>query len=283
MPDLTLYRGDARDELRRVQSDSVDLVFTSPPYAERRKSTYGGVRADEYVHWFLQISEELYRVLKPSGTFVLNIKEHAANGERNTYVIELILALRQQGWLWTEEFIWHKKNSYPGKWPNRFRDAWERLLQFNKSRKFKMNQDAVMVPTGDWANGRLKSLSETDKVRDVSKVGSGFGKRIENWVGRDLAYPTNVLHLATECANRSHSATFPKPLPTWFIQLFTDPGDTVLDPFLGSGTTAFAAMDLGRYAVGVEINKDYCDEVERNTNGHRQASLAHDHAAVVGA
>ena len=99
MPDLTLYRGDARDELRHVQSDSVDLVFTSPPYAERRKSTYGGVRADEYVHWFLQISEELYRVLKPSGTFVLNIKEHAANGERNTYVIELILALRQQGWL----------------------------------------------------------------------------------------------------------------------------------------------------------------------------------------
>lgn len=283
MPDLTLYRGDARYELRHVQSDSVDLVFTSPPYAERRKSTYGGVRADEYVHWFLQISEELYRVLKPSGTFVLNIKEHAANGERNTYVIELILALRQQGWLWTEEFIWHKKNSYPGKWPNRFRDAWERLLQFNKSRKFKMNQDAVMVPTGDWANGRLKSLSETDKVRDVSKVGSGFGKRIENWVGRDLAYPTNVLHLATECANRSHSATFPKPLPTWFIQLFTDPGDTVLDPFLGSGTTAFAAMDLGRYAVGVEINQDYCDEVERNTNGHRQASLAHDHAAVVGA
>lgn len=283
MPDLTLYRGDARDELRHVQSDSVDLVFTSPPYAERRKSTYGGVRADEYVHWFLQISEELYRVLKPSGTFVLNIKEHAANGERNTYVIELILALRQQGWLWTEEFIWHKKNSYPGKWPNRFRDAWERLLQFNKSRKFKMNQDAVMVPTGDWANGRLKSLSETDKVRDVSKVGSGFGKRIENWVGRDLAYPTNVLHLATECANRSHSATFPKPLPTWFIQLFTDPGDTVLDPFLGSGTTAFAAMDLGRYAIGVEINPDYCHEVERNTNGHRQASLAHDHAAVVGA
>lgn len=283
MPDLTLYRGDARDELRHVQSDSVDLVFTSPPYAERRKSTYGGVRADEYVHWFLQISEELYRVLKPSGTFVLNIKEHAANGERNTYVIELILALRQQGWLWTEEFIWHKKNSYPGKWPNRFRDAWERLLQFNKSRKFKMNQDAVMVPTGDWANGRLKSLSETDKVRDVSKVGSGFGKRIENWVGRDLAYPTNVLHLATECANRSHSATFPKPLPTWFIQLFTDPGDIVLDPFLGSGTTAFAAMDLGRYAIGVEINPDYCHEVERNTNGHRQASLAHDHAAVVGA
>lgn len=274
MPHLTLYRGDARDELRQVAPNSVDLIFTSPPYADRRKSTYGGVRADDYVNWFLQISEELYRVLKPSGTFVLNIKEHAANGERSTYVIELILALRQQGWLWTEEFIWHKKNSYPGKWPNRFRDAWERLLQFNKARKFKMNQETVMVPTGEWANGRLRSLSETDKTRDVSRVGSGFGKKIENWVGRDMAYPTNVLYLATECANRSHSAAFPKPLPNWFIRLFTDPGDTVLDPFLGSGTTAFVAMDLGRHAIGVEVNATYCDEVERIAGELTQSSLA---------
>ena len=263
MTHLTLLRGDARRELCHVQSDSVDLIFTSPPYADRRMSTYGGVRAEEYVDWFLQVSEELLRVMKPTGSFVLNIKEHAADGERHTYVLELILALNEQGWLWTEEFVWHKKNSYPGKWPNRFRDAWERLLQFNKTRKFKMNQDAVMVPTGDWANGRLKSLSATDKVRDVSKVGSGFGKKIENWVGRDMAYPTNVLHMATECGNRRHSAVFPKQLPAWFIKLFTDPGDVVLDPFLGSGTTAFVAMELGRNAIGVEINPEYCDDVEK--------------------
>ena len=266
MSQLTLLRGDARHELRHVASNSVDLIFTSPPYADRRMSTYGGVRADEYVDWFLQISDELYRVLKPSGSFVLNIKEHAAGGERHTYVIELVLALREQGWLWTEEFIWHKKNSYPGKWPNRFRDAWERLLQFNKSRKFKVNQEAVMVPTGDWANGRLKSLSDTDRVRDVSKVGSGFGKNFENWIGREMAYPTNVLHMATECANRSHSAVFPKHLPAWFIKLFTDPDDVVLDPFLGSGTTAFVAMELGRNAIGIEINPEYCDEVEKTAS-----------------
>jgi site-specific DNA-methyltransferase (adenine-specific) len=93
-------------------------------------------------------------------------------------VLELILAMPQRGWLWTEEFIWHKKNSYPGKWPNRFRDSWERLLQFNKQREFNMYQEAVMVPVGDWAKSRLRSLSETDLVRDESKVGSGFGKRI---------------------------------------------------------------------------------------------------------
>ena len=81
---------------------------------------------------------EFFRVLKPKGTFILNIKERVVNGERHTYVIDLILNMREYGWLWTEEFIWHKKNSYPGKWPNRFRDNWERLLQFNKNRKFNL-------------------------------------------------------------------------------------------------------------------------------------------------
>ena len=101
-------------------------------------------------------------------------------------MLELILAMRQQGWLWTEEMIWHKKNCYPGKWPNRFRDAWERLLQFIKQKHFTMYQDAVMVPTGDWAKSRLKNLSDTDRIRDESKVGSGFGKKIENWIGRAM-------------------------------------------------------------------------------------------------
>jgi site-specific DNA-methyltransferase (adenine-specific)/site-specific DNA-methyltransferase (cytosine-N4-specific) len=109
--------------------------------------------------------------LKPSGTFILNIKEKVLDGQRSTYVMELIIEMKKQGWLWTEEFIWHKKNSYPGKWSNRFRDSWERLLQFNKERKFNMYQEEVMVPMGDWAKSRLKNLSDTDKIRDNSKVG----------------------------------------------------------------------------------------------------------------
>ena len=270
---FALHCGDAAEVLLDLDDDEVDLIFTSPPYAERRKNSYGGVHADDYVAWFLNISEELLRVMKPSGSFVLNIKEHAADGERHTYVIELVLALKQQGWLWTEEYMWHKKNSYPGKWPNRFRDSWERLLHFNKARRFKMNQEEVMVPMGDWTNNRLTNLSDTDRTRDESKVGSGFGKKIENWVGREMAYPTNVIHMATECANRSHSATFPKPLPTWFIKLFTDPGDVVLDPFIGSGTTAFAALELGRKAIGIEIRSDFCDAIEAALREPVQAAI----------
>jgi site-specific DNA-methyltransferase (adenine-specific) len=251
------YLGDCKDELKRLPSNSIDLIFTSPPYADSRQTTYGGIKPDEYVEWFLPISQELLRVLKPTGTFVLNIKEKVVNGERHTYVIELILALRKQGWLWTEEFIWHKKNSYPGKWPNRFRDSWERLLQFNKTRKFNMYQETVMVPMGDWAEKRLKNLSNTDKQRDPSKVGSGFGKNISNWVGREKAYPTNVLHLATETRNKNHSAVFPEDLPEWFINLFTKTEDTVLDPFMGSGTTIRVAQRMGRNAIGIEILPEY--------------------------
>ena len=256
---LRLYKGDSAQVLRDLLAESIDLVITSPPYADQRKSTYGGIHADKYVEWFLPISAELLRVLKPTGSFVLNIKERVVNGVRHTYVMELILAMRKQGWLYTEEYIWHKRNCYPGKWPNRFRDAWERCIHFTKERKFSMYQDAVLVPMGDWKNSRLKSLSETDKRRDESKVGSGFGKKIENWVGRDLAYPANVLHLATECSNRSHAAAFPDALPEWFIKLLTAPGDTVLDPFNGSGTTMRVSRDLGRNSIGIEVLDEYCD------------------------
>ncbi len=265
-----LILGDCREVLKTLKDDSIDLIFTSPPYADSRANTYGGIKPDDYVGWFLPITKELLRVLKPTGTFVLNIKEKVVNGERHTYVIELILEMRKQGWLWTEEFIWHKKNSYPGKWPNRFRDSWERLLQFNKAHKFHMYQEEVMVPMGDWAERRLKNLSETDKVRDPSKVGSGFGKRIANWIGREKAYPTNVLYLATETKNRNHSAVFPEDLPEWFVKLFTKPGDWVLDPFMGSGTTNRVAQKMGRNSVGIEILPEYFEVAQKDVKPVKQ-------------
>ncbi len=259
-----IISGDCLSVLADMPDDSVHLIVTSPPYADARRGTYGGHHPDDYVAWFLPIAAELRRVLRPDGTFILNIKEKVVGGERHTYVLELITEMRkQQQWLWTEEFMWHKKNCYPGKWPNRFRDAWERCLQFNKSRQFNMYQDAVMVPTGDWAKSRLRNLSETDKRRDNSRVESGFGKNVSNWIGRDMAYPTNVLHFGTECGNKGHSAAFPPTLPEWFIRLFTQPHDVVLDPFVGSGTTSVAAKRLGRSYIGIELIDEYVSLAER--------------------
>lgn len=262
----SLLLGDCGEVLTQIPANSVALVVTSPPYADSRKNAYGGVHPDEYVEWFAPIGEQLLRVLKDDGSFVLNIKEKVVNGERHTYVLELILALKKQGWFWTEEYLWHKKNCAPGKWPNRFRDSWERCLHFTKQKQFVMNQDAVMVPTGDWAKSRLKNLSETDQTRDNSRVGSGFGKNVSNWVGRDMAYPTNVLHLATECGNKNHAAAFPSALPIWFIKLFSNAGDLVLDPFAGSGTTLLAARELGRDYCGIELKPEYFEIAQENLN-----------------
>jgi len=257
MTENTIIHGNCLDVLKILPDNSISLVVTSPPYADARKTTYGGPKPEDYVEWFEPITKELFRVLKPDGTFILNIKEKVVNGERHTYVLELILALKKQGWLWTEEWCWHKKNSSPGKWPNRFRDNWERLLQFNKNKAFVMQQDAVRVPIGDWAKPRLKNLSEKDSTRTNSTTQSGFSKNIANWVGKETVYPTNVLHLATECGNKEHSAAFPQALPEFFIKLFSPEDGLVLDPFSGSGTTCVVASKLGRKFIGIELNEAY--------------------------
>ena len=259
---VRIIHADCLDALTngQVEARSVNLAVTSPPYADQRNGNYGGIHPDKYVDWFLPRAQAIQDSLTEDGSFVLNIKEKAINGEKHIYVLELILAMRRvQGWRLVDEYCWHKKNCYPGKWPNRFRDSWERLLHFTISPKFKMRQEAVMVPMGDWKHTRLQNLSDTDRTRDESKHENGFGKRIENWVGRDMAYPTNVLHFATECGNKGHPAAFPKAIPDWFIRLFTDEGDTVLDPFAGSGTTLVAAADLSRDAIGIDTEQEYCN------------------------
>lgn len=277
----TILTGDCLEYLSNsscIPNDSIDLIITSPPYADRRKSQYGGIAPDKYVEWFLPISQQLLRVLKPSGSFILNIKEHVSHGERETYVLELILELRKQGWLWTEEYCWYKKNSYPGKWPNRFRDSWERCLHFTKERKFRMYQDAVKVPIGDWAKQRFRTMTEKDFVRHVSNTSSKFGRNVSNWLNRRKVYPHNVvvfenehyldpstvICVATQCSNRNHCAAFPVELPSWFIKLFTKKGDVILDPFLGIGTTAIAARLLGRNYIGIETSTLYAEEAKKN-------------------
>jgi len=202
--------------------------------------------------------------LRKDGTFILNIKEKVMNAERHTYVLELIIAMKKQGWLWTEEFIWKKTNAYPGKWPNRFRDAWERLLQFNKYQHFKMYQDAVMIPIGKWHKKRLANLGTNDKIRYECKTGSGFSNNISNWLNRDMVYPDNVVVLSTEVGNKKHSAAFPKSLPIWFIKLFTKEKDIVIDPFMGSGTSCVAAIELNRNCIGIEKKEQYYKIAKNN-------------------
>lgn len=141
-----------------------------------------------------------------------------------------------------------------------------------------MYQDAVKVPIGDWADKRFKSMSEKDFRRHVSQTNSSLGRNVSNWLDRKKVYPhnvivfeeehyvTNVLEYATVCRNRNHSATFPIELPIWFLKLFTRKGDIVLDPFMGSGTTVYAALSLSRHYIGIEQNQGYIDLANEQIN-----------------
>ena len=255
-----IHCGDCLDIMKSMPDDSIDLIVTSPPYADARIHTYGGISPDEYVEWFCLRANQMKRILKPTGSFVLNIKEKAVDGERHTYVLDLILALkRETGFRWVEEYIWHKTTAAPGKWKYRFRDAWERIIHFSKTNEFKMNQDAVKIPIGDWKDTRLQNMSTNDRTRRNSATRSGIGRKIAAWEGKDKVYPSNVLHRSPVAHNTGHSAAFPEWLPEFFIKLFTDEGDIVLDPFMGSGTTYKVAEIFGRVPVGIEINPEYIE------------------------
>ncbi len=140
-----------------------------------------------------------------------------------------------------------------------------------------MNQDAVKVPIGEWAKTRLMKnngtkkrklteMSKDDRKRRRSKSGSGLERQVANWLDRDMVFPDNVLEFAPIVNNKkNHSAAFPDELPEWFIKLFTDKGDLVLDPFIGSGTTAIVAIKLKRHYIGIEKHKKYWNLAQKNT------------------
>lgn len=258
MMTIDLHCGDCLDVLKTLNDESVDLIITSPPYADARKKQYGGVSCDEYVNWFMPISAELLRVLKPTGSFVLNIKEKCVNGERSTYVLELILALRKQGWKWVEEYIWHKKNPMCGKWKNRFRDGFERCLHFTKTLNFNMYQDEVKIPAKESTIKRSQRLNDKNDIIDHAMAnGSGFHMNHSHFVGRDMVYPDNVLYMSCETRNQKHPAVFPCALPEWFVKLFTVEDDVVFDPFMGSGTTGVVCKRLNRNFIGCDIKEEY--------------------------
>jgi len=222
--------GDCLDLLGLFPEAGVDLILTAPPPADGRRHSLAPASA-AYVAWLLPRVAQFRRVLKPGGTLLLVMKENVVNGERHTYVLELIQALRAQGWRWTEEYVWHKTNGPPGKLPARLHDGWERCLQFNLAAEYAWYPDAVRTP-------------RAERPRPV--------RREEAPTAPALVYPHNVLTLPAEGNRRV--ATFPLELPRWFVQLFTREGEVVLDPFCGTGTTAIAARQLRRRYVGIEID-----------------------------
>lgn len=247
---------DSRKELKKYVG-KVDLIATSPPYADARKNHYDSIHPDEFVDWFLTFHEPFFNALKPSGSLVINIKDKVINGTRHRYVWHTIEAFSKLGWKAIDDYIWVKNNPMPGKWPSRLRDGWEYCFHLAKVDRPYMDQDAVRVPIGDWTKTRLKKLGENDLSRHNSDNKSGFGRNIQWWVDKETVLPSNVLALPLVGKNYNHPAVFPVGLPEFFIKLLCPPNGLVVDPFSGSGTTGIAALKLRRNFLLIDNNSDY--------------------------
>ncbi|HZH92330.1 MAG TPA: site-specific DNA-methyltransferase [Pyrinomonadaceae bacterium] len=253
----TVTCADSRDELKAYEGQ-VDLIVTSPPYANARHKHYDGVHPDKFVEWFLSFHAPFFNALKPTGSFVLNIKDKVVDGVRHRYVWHTIEALCDRGWFSIEDYLWYKTNPMPGYWPNRLRDGWEYCFHLGKSKRPYMNQDAVRKPIGNWVESRMAKLSENDLSRHNSVNESGFGRDLSKWVDKQTVLPSNVLSMALVGKNKGHPAVFPVDLPLFFIKLFCPEDGLVVDPFGGSGSTGLAALSVGRRSVLIDNNEQYC-------------------------
>ena len=271
-----ILEGDCFELIKEQSDNSVDLIITSPPYADI--VNYGKnisiKKPNEYVDWIIPLFKDIYRVLKPSGSFILNINDNCSNGVRNVFIYDLISRNNKETKLKLyDTYIWHKKNGIPNGAPKRFRNTTEFIFHFVKKQKnFKFYMDRVLEQPNPTYVKRLET-----PVNDFGKVINGERVREEKKV-RDtgLIRPDNVFRFSTAGAARDnhikHPAPFHKELPTYFINLLTDEGDIVLDVFAGIGTTGLACRELNRTFIGYELNPKYVDFGNKRISGEELQS-----------
>lgn len=269
------YQGDALRLLGCLPDDSIDLALTSPPFALQRKKEYGNRDQDEYVDWLLQFTVEVKRVLKDTGSFVLDLGGAYRKGRpvRSLYNYRVLIRLcDEQGWNLAEEFFWFNPAKLPSpiEWVNkrkiRAKDAVNTVWWLSKTDFPKANVSRVLVPYSD----RMKRLLQnSDKYYTPKKRPSGhdISARFANDKGG--AIPPNLLRIPNTESNsqylrcckivgtKGHPARFPRKLPEFFIKFLTDTDDLVLDIFAGSNTTGTAAEKLGRRWIAFELEQEY--------------------------
>ena len=285
---IEIICGDSRQVLKKVPDGYINLIVTSPPYADARKNHYDSISPEKFPAFFASFHDELWRVLANDGSFIINIKDKVVDGVRNRYVWKTIMKLEELGWNCIDDYLWLKPNAMPGFWPNRLRDEWEYCFHLTKNKKFKMLQDNVRKPMGDWADKRLAKLTGKSSERHNSENNSGFGRDLRKWLGKETVLPGNTISVPLVGKNMGHPAVFPIALPEFFIKLFTDKDDCILDPFGGSGSTAIAAIKNHRDAIIIDNKMEYAeviqkrlfeetgvefeiqDNLNKNINGHRK-------------
>lgn len=262
MGDHRLLCGDAR----AVESYEIvlggrraQLVFSSPPYADRRTyddtTEFRPIAPDEYVEWFVPVREHVRAVLADDGSWCLNIKEASDDGQRERYVLDLVVDHLNAGWRYVDEYVWPRPAfPFDPKSARRFKNGWEPVFHLAISAEHKFRPDSVMVPSDSTFTYDPEQQMQGSSATGF--LGVGRGNKVPG-----MAYPSNVLqHFGVAATGTAHPAAFPVALPAWFVQCLTDVGDVVLDPFSGAASTIMAAHDHGRVGCGIELSPLYCDQ-----------------------
>jgi len=258
-----IYCGDTFQLLKDIPNDYIDLVVTSPPYANM--TSYGKevktFNSDNYVDWIIPLFKEAPIFLKSTGSFILNINDKIVNGERCSYVYELIYRIQKETNLkFYDRYIWYKKSSLPTAGDKRLIDRIEYLFHFVRDAKlFKSNLDELRVPYSDVSLKRFNTKMHGNDI--IGKKGKTNLSNRYSKANPKGAKPTNVFRFdnCSAIRNLNHPAPFHPQLPSFFIKWLTDKKDIVLDPFIGVGNTAIACNQLDRNYIGFEINQTYID------------------------
>lgn len=254
-----IYQGDSLDLLKQLDDNSIDLVITSPPYADLKVYIDNpGVLANNYVEWFLPICNEICRVIKPTGSFILNINDKVEDGFRHPYVYDLISEIHKRTNLkMFERLFWNKMKGLPNK--SRFGDRVEYLFWFAKEKGFKFNIDEMRTPYAEKSIQRMKNpLKKRFARTEENQKSDDYKEWSPNPKG---ALPTTLVNISSESKRiaDNHVAVYPVELVDYFIKGSTEEGDLVLDPFMGTGTTAVSAKKLGRNFIGFEKQIEYIE------------------------
>lgn len=262
-----IYNIDCLEGMRMMDEKSVDLIITSPPYSNMKSYIdFKGIHPDDYVDWFMPIIKESFRILKPSGSFILNINDKVENGFRHPYVYDLISEVHKQTeFKMYDRLFWNKKKFIPN--PYRFGDKIEYIFWFVKNKKFKFYMDEMRVEYNERSINRMKYKLKSRYARtEENQIDSKYKEWSPNQKG---ALPSTLVDISSEAkrVSNKHVAVFPEALVEYFIKGTTDIGDLVLDPFMGSGTTGVVCKKLNRNWLGFEISKEYIEEANLRIDG----------------
>jgi site-specific DNA-methyltransferase (cytosine-N4-specific) len=266
------FNTDSRSLMEMIPDDSVDLVMTSPPFALLRQKDYGNVKHHEYIEWFMPFARQVRRILKPKGSFVLDIGGTWNKGEptRSVYHYELACELVRNGFYLAQDFFWYNpaKLPSPAEWVTvrriRVKDSVNTVWWFSKDPNPRASNRKVLVPYSD----SMKALLRSGYNPGVRPSGHDISA---NWFQRDNggAIPSNLLQIPNTESNtryqrrckeagiKAHPARFPAGLPEFFIRFLTEKSDLVLDPFAGSNVTGMVCQEMDRKWISIDVDPTY--------------------------